>query len=180
MKLLITTGEGVLVWTNRVLQCWAKRVRIIAYDTVMEKVIVDRVFVVDFGVKYQDLRSVVRNSWDTTFPVHRCWFDAAGGKSSKSINKIIRNILLLHEVEKIFYKGKLMRNFLNEINLEDEEERGIIHKNMVELGRKYDIAPWTIVSEFSREDRIFYLLEELLKKLKIEKENDIFKELEND
>ena len=120
MKLLITTGEGVLVWANRGLQCWAKRVRILVYDTVREEVVVDRVFVVDFGIKYKDLRCVVRKSWDKTFPVHRCWFDATGNGSCKSINRIIRNVLLIHEVDKIYYKGKLMKSFLNEINLEDE------------------------------------------------------------
>jgi hypothetical protein len=160
MKVAFLTGEGILVNTN-ILECYVKRVRLIVLDCEKGEIINDRMFAIKFKKLYRDLDYRIQHAWNRTFKIHQCWFNSDGTGYSDSVIKIIREIILRHNVKRIFYKGKLMFNFLNEINLEGETGKPeIVHKNMLDLGKKYNIKKWTEDCGFLRDDRIHFYIRE--------------------
>jgi len=101
---------------KRYKSCWVKKIRVLIYDPIKQKKVVDKWFEIKFNVKWSNISHKVKRAWLLCLNYHECDWDSNGSKY-ESVLTIIRDMLLFNKVERIFSKGSLPARFLNEVGM---------------------------------------------------------------
>lgn len=93
--------------------CYIRLVNLLIGDPTTEKLIVNKKWIVALPIKFESLPEKVKKQWRYTHRIHKQYWGQDGIKY-ESLLKIIREMLLIYNVEKIYAKGKLLEDrFLN-------------------------------------------------------------------